>query len=438
MYHVSDLYAVFSRSQGVSTDSRQSQEGKLFFALRGDRFDGNDYALQAIEKGAAGAVVDRPDLQGHDRCLYVKNTLTTLQRLAHHHRIERNIPVIAITGTNGKTTTKELISSVLSQKYQICATRGNFNNHIGVPLTLLEIRDTTQIAIVEMGANHPGEIGWLCQIAGPTMGLVTNVGEAHLEGFGTAGRIWETKMDLYRYLDARNASVFINEEEPSLDPLKAISFGRPVRFDRNNLPGDLSSISFEDLETSIRVTIQNGKGNRESCMTGLYGRHNHHNILSAVAVGAFLQVPLEGILRGLSVYQSTLNRSQVVVIDTNTFYLDAYNANPTSMKMALNFFGGLKGPGKIVILGDMMELGSESDMLHREILQLALSLGSFDRIFLVGNQFAKTLGHQYDPDKVRLFRDAAAVSAYLKSDPLTHTRFLVKGSRAMHLETILQ
>jgi UDP-N-acetylmuramoyl-tripeptide--D-alanyl-D-alanine ligase len=438
MYHVSDLYAAFTRSQGVSTDSRQSQEGKLFFALRGDRFDGNDYALQALDEGAVGAVVDRPDLDGHDRCLYVKNTLTALQRLAHHHRIEMNIPVIAITGTNGKTTTKELIRSVLSQKYLICATRGNLNNHIGVPLTLLEISDTTQIAIVEMGANHPGEIGWLCQIAAPTVGLVTNVGKAHLEGFGTAGRIWETKMDLYRYLDARNAPVLINEEEPSLDPLKSVLFGRPVRFDSNHLPGDLTSISFEDLETSIRATIQNGKGYRESCITGLYGRHNHHNILSAVAVGAFLQVPFAGILRGLSEYQATLNRSQVMVKGTNTFYLDAYNANPTSMRMALNFFSELKGPGKIVILGDMMELGAESDMLHREILQLALSTGSFDRIFLVGNRFTKSLGHRYDPEKVKLFKDAAAVSEYLKSHPFTDTRFLVKGSRAMQLETILQ
>lgn len=437
MVHIEDLYSVFRKSEGISTDTRQSQHKKLFVALKGDRFDGNDYALRALSQGAIGAVVDRKELKRHPGCYYFTNTLTALQRLAYHHRQNMMIPVIAITGTNGKTTTKELLASILSQKYVICATQGNLNNHIGVPLTLLQIRESTEVAIVEMGANHPGEIGWLCQIATPSMGLVTNVAEAHLEGFGDIGNIWETKMDLYRYLESRRSLVMINEDELSLRPLRDVDFTLFLRYSRSLLPQGLS-VSFENFPTTVGVTLNDEKEFRGMCAVKIYGRHNWNNLLSAIAISAYLKVSSDDILNGLSRYESRINRSQVVFKDTNTFYLDAYNANPTSMKMALEFLSDLEAPKKIAILGDMMELGSQSHVLHQEIVDLAIHAESLDQIFFVGTNFAEAIEGQYMPDRFKSFNDAKAVSEYLRNSRHVNTHFLVKGSRSMKLETILQ
>ena len=366
-----------------------------------------------------------------------KNTLTALQRIAHYHRMKHKIPVLGITGTNGKTTTKELIVSVLSQKYKTCSTQGNLNNHIGVPLTLLDIDDSTEMAIVEMGANHPGEIGWLSQIAAPTMGLVTNVGQAHLEGFGNVDTIWNTKMGLYRYLEARSGMIFINEAESSLDDLKDISFKHAVRFRETNLPGQVISASFIDQPHSIKINLTGADDQNYSTEARIYGKHNHHNLLAAIAIGSQLQVSPELICRGIAQYESKLNRSQIVVRATNTFYLDAYNANPTSMRKALEFFDGLKSSRKVAILGDMLELGADSQRFHEELL-VFLSTMEIDEVILVGGEFAKCTAQYRDRHKWRWFKTAEEVALYLKSHPYQETDFLMKGSRSIKLESILQ
>ena len=426
-----------SNSSGVSTDSRQNQEGRLFIGLRGDRFDGNGFALEALREGATAAIVDREDLQENEGCYYVKNSLTALQRIAHYHRMRFGIPVIAITGTNGKTTTKELTASVLSQKYQICSTLGNLNNHIGVPLTLLNIDDSTEVAIVEMGANHPGEIGWLCQIAAPTMGIVTNVGQAHLEGFGDMSRIWATKMDLYRYLEAREGLIFINEAESSLNSLKEISFKHPVRFDENHLPGQVVSASFIDEAYSIKVILRGLDDQSFSTDAKIYGKHNHHNLLAAIAIGSQLHVAPELICQGITRYEAKLNRSQIVVKATNTFYLDAYNANPTSMRKALEFFESIKSSQKVAILGDMLELGKDSGRFHQEILDFLGTLEVRD-VILVGDEFAKCQLQYAKQIRWKWFKTATDVASYLSANHYENSHFLVKGSRSIKLESILR
>ncbi|MBK8506947.1 MAG: UDP-N-acetylmuramoyl-tripeptide--D-alanyl-D-alanine ligase [Saprospiraceae bacterium] len=437
MYCIEDLYKLFSNSLGVSTDTRQNQQGKLFIGLRGDRFDGNGIALEAIRGGATAAIVDREDLQNSDGCYYVKNSLTALQRIAHHHRMRFKIPVLGITGTNGKTTTKELIASVLSQKYQICSTQGNLNNHIGVPLTLLRIDDRTEVAIIEMGANHPGEIGWLCQIAAPTMGIVTNVGQAHLEGFGDLASIWNTKMDLYRYLEAREGMIFINETESSLDSLIDISFKHPVRFDETHISGQVVSVSFIDESNSIKMILRGRNGQDFSTEAKIYGKHNHHNLLAAIVIGSQLHVAPELICQGITKYEAKLNRSQIVVKASNTFYLDAYNANPTSMRKALEFFDSIKASRKVAILGDMLELGKDSQHLHREILALVNTL-DVGEVILVGDEFAKCQDQRPLPSSWKWFKTAGDLAIYLNTNPYQQTHFLVKGSRSIKLESILQ
>lgn len=435
MYTTESLYEVFLQSTGVSTDTRQNLDGKLFFALRGERFDGNTYARSALAAGALAAVVDDPGLKDVSGCYYVRNSLTTLQRLAHFHRNHFQIPLVAITGTNGKTTTKELIVSVLSEKYRLCATQGNLNNHIGVPLTLLQIRAETEVAVIEMGANHPGEIGWLCQIAAPNIGLVTNVGRAHLEGFGSVDKIWNTKMDLYRYLDAKAGLLLINREEKSLAPLDEIFFERVFRFDRAHLKSPSVTVDFESTEEHIEVTMQNELGSYAASV-GLYGEHNINNILCAIAVGTQLALTPTQITEGLKKYRSKLNRSEIVKKGTNTFYLDAYNANPTSMKLALQFFDRVKAARKVVILGDMFELGEEAGKLHQEVMDQVGQM-QLNELLLVGEHFGKCIaeGPEY---LIRRFSGTELLKDYFQKADYHDTCFLIKGSRSMKLEILLQ
>ena len=433
MYLIDELYQLFLRSTGVSTDSRRDLTGMLFIALKGDRFDGNEYAESAIDAGAIGAIVDREDLKDKPQCYYVPNTLSCLQRLAHYHRTKFDIPVLGITGTNGKTTTKELVSSVLSQSYSITATQGNLNNHIGVPLTLLQMTPATEIAVVEMGANHPGEIGWLCQIAATNIGLVTNVGRAHLEGFGSEENIWNTKMDLYRYVDAHHGMVLINREEPSLSSLQAATFSQSFYFDRDHIP-PLLSVDFVTEQDSINVHLHTEQADY-NCRVRLYGDHNILNILSAIAVGGVLKVPVESICQGLQAYQSKQNRSQIVVKGNNTFYLDAYNANPTSMQRALEFFNKLPATDKVIILGDMFELGSEALAMHQEIADIVLQM-NLSKIILVGENFSKC-DLSRSKISVQKFLNTAQLAEESNLLAYQNTTFLVKGSRSMKLETLV-
>ncbi|MCB0667719.1 MAG: UDP-N-acetylmuramoyl-tripeptide--D-alanyl-D-alanine ligase [Saprospiraceae bacterium] len=435
MHTIEKLYQLFSHSRGVSTDTREDLADKIFFALRGERFDGNQYARDALNAGARAAVVDHTDLKQVQGCLYFKNSLTTLQRLANFHRNQFDIPVVGITGTNGKTTTKELIVSVLSEKYKVCSTRGNLNNHIGVPLTLLQMSSSDEVAVIEMGANHPGEIGWLCQIAAPNLGLVTNVGKAHLQGFGGIENIWRTKMDLYRYLDSHSGSLMINRNEPSLEPLKDISFTNAFRFDRTHLIQPYRSVDFSTSNQTIEVELHTVLGTY-SCSVALYGEHNINNILCALAIGAKLGMEPEEICRGLQNYRSKLNRSEVVVKDSNTYFLDAYNANPTSMRLALEFFEKVIADNKVLILGDMFELGEDALSFHQEVVDQVLGM-SLSGVLLVGEQFGNCRIDQ--PGLfVRKFENTKAVIEYLSGTAYQNTHFLIKGSRSMKLETLVQ
>ena len=438
MIQIETIYELFKRSSGICTDTRKIEKNQLFIALRGDHFDGNDYALNAIEGGAKAAIVDRRPLAMKPHCFYVPNTLSTLQKLAFHHRNQFNIPVLAITGTNGKTTTKELIRSVLSQEYQTIATVGNLNNHIGVPLTLLRMTSETEVAVIEMGANHQGEIAWLCNIANPTTGLVTNVGNAHLEGFGTRSNIWDTKMALYRFLERRDLVSFINEEEPSLHSLKEVAFANAVRFDSMNLPGDVESATFNIRDRSIFVSMQRNLGEFHSVEVDLYGDHNRQNILCAIGIGLQFGISMENILKGLEGYRSNQNRSQVIMKGSNTYYLDAYNANPTSMKMALKFFRNLEVGNKMLILGDMKELGDQALGAHEEVLTQVEEFEDLRKVILVGPIFSAAFGtNNALRQSYKLFENVSQAGEFLKTLELTNTHLLLKGSRGVGLEALL-
>ncbi|NND32748.1 MAG: UDP-N-acetylmuramoyl-tripeptide--D-alanyl-D-alanine ligase [Saprospiraceae bacterium] len=438
MLTIESIYELFSRSSGVSTDTRKIEKNQLFVALRGDHFDGNDYAVTALKNGAGAALVDRYSLADEPGCYYVPNTLSALQKLAHHHRKHFSLPLIGITGTNGKTTTKELIRCVLSQKYHTLATAGNLNNHIGVPLTLLEITAGTEVAIIEMGANHPGEIGWLCNIAAPALGVVTNVGRAHLEGFRTLSNIWDTKMALYRYLDGRHLPVLINQSEPSLHPLEKVKFFNAVRFDPQHLPKAGKSVSFEIRSEDIVVNIITQNEEQHTGNVGLYGEHNVHNILTAISIAFYLEVPVKMIIAGLKNYLSNQNRSQIITRGSNTFYLDAYNANPTSMKMALKFFRNLEVSNKMLILGDMKELGEDSVTAHREILEEISQFGRIKAIILVGPHFSRALSEIGKlKQQIISLENVNQVRTYLNRQKLQDTHVLLKASRSIGLENIL-
>lgn len=434
MHTTDQLYEMFTASNGLTTDSRSVPEGSIFLALRGDRFDGNEYALKALAAGARAAIVDREALAGQNGCYYVPNALTTLQKIAHHHRKQMSIPVIGITGTNGKTTTKELIHSVVSQEYNAVATIGNLNNHIGVPLTLLRFKKDTEVAIVEMGANHGGEIAWLANICAPSIGIVTNVGEAHLEGFGTAGQIWDTKMGLYRYIDAHDGMCLINMDELSLGPLMDQEFRKSCYFGSTQLPNG-QSLKFIDEKGRIKIRLQGGC----DIFTHLYGDHNRHNILTAICVGMLLNVPMQKIKTGLESYVPSINRSQLVVEGSNTYYMDAYNANPTSMQVALKFFDGVNAVSKVMILGDMLELGRESKKYHREVLEQIAGMQTIDEIMLVGNCFA-ALSDVIQEFGIQplFFDDVGDLRDYLKIKPISNASILVKGSRSIGLEKVLR
>jgi len=418
------LHNIFKGSTGVTTDSRNCPQGSIFFALKGASFDGNNYATTALEKGCSYAVVDR--MVGTDnRLIMVDDVLATLQKLAHYHRSQYHIPVIAITGTNGKTTTKELTNAVLRRKYNVLCTQGNLNNHIGVPLTLLNMRHDHDIAIIEMGANHPGEIKALCNIADPDYGLVTNVGKAHLEGFGSFMGVIETKSELYRYLENKKGKIFINPDNQFLmTALKG--YEDIIRYDSD-------SISMFPGKAMISYRWPRGTVETHIC-----GDYNYENILAALTVGQYFKVATSDMHLAISEYIPSNNRSQVTQTAKNTLIVDAYNANPTSMTASIRNFSRIDCPGmlKIAILGDMWELGKESVSEHRTIIEM-LRNSRIERIILVGSEFEKALEGINTSDSLQHFATREDLEQYLQQNLLENATILVKGSRGMALEKLI-
>lgn len=433
---IETLYSCFLQHPIITTDSRDVPADSMFFALKGDSFDGNQYARAALEKGAAYAVVDDPSVQG-EHIILVPDVLKTLQQLAHYHRCQLGTTIVGITGTNGKTTTKELIATVLQKKYNVLYTQGNFNNHIGVPKTLLQLTKEHDIAVVEMGANHPGEIKTLVEIVCPDYGLITNVGRAHLEGFGSFEGVIRTKGELYDFLRADAGTAFINNDN---EYLKGISHDlRLVKY--GQMPADDLLVQGEFIDCNptlhFRWKQQGSPFSPMEVQTHLIGSYNLDNALAAACVGTIFAVPAEDISAALSEYTPSNNRSQLTKTADNQLIVDAYNANPTSMAAALDSFAHVKAEKKMVILGDMKELGEVSQAEHKSILNRLAEL-QLQQIWLVGSEFKKALQSNPAVD-ARTFADVDEVKALLATPdakPRDYT-ILVKGSNSTKLIQLL-
>lgn len=419
---ISELYELFIHHPIVTTDSRNCPRGSIFFALKGERFDGNQYAEKALATGCSYAVIDNPDYFIGERTILVDNTLKALQQLAHRHRKVLGIPIIGITGTNGKTTTKELLAAVLSTKFNLLYTEGNLNNHIGVPLTLLRLTHDHEMAVIEMGASHPGDIKELVEITLPNYGIITNVGRAHLEGFGSFEGVVKTKGELYDYIRRTKGKIFIKKENKDLQEIangiEQISYG-----------SDDTSFASGHVINSAPYLIFDWKqqGKIHIVETHLIGGYNLDNVLAAVAVGRYFKIPAERISRAIASYEPTNNRSQLKKTANNTLFIDAYNANPSSMKVALENFAAMEVAPKAVILGDMRELGPASDDLHAEIVA-EIKGGKFDKVFLSGEHFQKT-GKDF-----AVYPTIEGLIEALKANPLKGYHILIKGSRGIALE----
>lgn len=422
---IEELYRLFLQHPEVTTDSRNCPPGSIFFALKGENFDGNCYALSALDKGCSYAVVDNPNVvpKGDSRLCLVNDALLALQQLATHHRQRMRIPVIQITGTNGKTTTKELISAVLQKKYNTLYTQGNLNNHIGVPRTLLRLTDKHEMAVIETGANHPGEIDFLCRMVQADYGLITNVGRAHLEGFGSFEGVKRTKGELYDDLAGRNKSAFLNVEDPDL---RAMADKRKL----NTIP----YVKGEVLECNPMLKVRwqcPTDGLWHNVCTHLIGAYNLANVLSAITVGQYFGVSPEDIDRALEAYSPTNSRSEFKKTESNSLIIDAYNANPTSMSVALDNFRFMQADNKMAILGDMKELGKESIAEHQKIVDM-LSTSDLKEVWLVGSEFALTQ-HAILSIPYRLFANVDEVKAHLASHPIHSHTILIKGSNGTRL-----
>lgn len=429
------LYQKYLEHRLVCTDTRQISAGCLFFALKGENFDGNAFAEQALAAGAAYAVVDDPSVTKDERFLLVDNVLLALQDLARHHRSLLKIPVIGLTGTNGKTTSKELINAVLSQHCRTHATRGNLNNHIGVPLTILSMPDETDIAIIEMGANHQGEIALLCSIAQPTHGLITNVGKAHLEGFGGFEGVKKAKGELYDYLAKTQGTVFINSSNFLLmDMLRERTIARVVAYGTsadNYISGSLET-SAPYLTVTWHREAMELDDRDHLAKSNLTGTYNFENIMAAICVGSYFQLSPEQINRGIESYQPVNNRSQLTQTESNTLICDYYNANPSSMQVALDNLQSVQAEKKVMILGDMFELGNEAEQEHQLLIRKAESIPAWKRIF-IGEEF-----YRLKNDSGDFYRSTEEAYATLKSNPIKDATILIKGSRGMKLENLVE
>jgi UDP-N-acetylmuramoyl-tripeptide--D-alanyl-D-alanine ligase len=418
MISIEHLYNLFLQSSEVSTDTRSIAEGNLFFCLKGENFNGNTFASQALEKGASFVVVDEPEYQLNERCILVDNSLSALQKLAKFHRKKSDVLVVGITGTNGKTTTKELLQAVLSEKYKVTATKGNLNNHIGVPLTVLSIQSDTDIAIVEMGANHVGEIKELCYIAQPNMGIITNIGKAHLEGFGSVENIIETKAALYQFVKQSKGLLFVNADDELLlklsEGMRKKTYGCAGYYKGMTLGNDLF----------LKLRLVNEEVNIRTQLTGGY---NFYNVMAAAAVGLQCWVPARKIKSAIEAYIPENNRSQIIQRGERMIILDAYNANPSSMKMAIDNIANMDVENKVLLLGDMAELGASSTIEHQQIVSLIRNY-SFDYVYLLGYEFAKTnapaawLYQNYEHLKATLEKEENGVRTIEKAVEIKKTK----------------
>ena len=445
---IMDIYNRFKECGSVTTDTRSLKGGEMFFALKGETFDGNDYALKALEAGAAYAVVNADSAAGvveDPRLIKVEDTLKTLQELARWHRSMtfvdgKPLTVVALTGTNGKTTTKELIREVLSVKYRVTATEGNLNNSIGVPLTLLKINSQTQIAVVEMGASHPGDIKELVDIALPNFGLVTNVGKAHLLGFGSFAGVMKTKGELYDYLRRTSDKVFLNVDNTYLcrmasernlqsDPERPYSLVIPYGLDYQG--GIVLPSSLDQPYLRVALPADNGE---VVINTNLVGAYNADNVMAAIAVGKQFGVTLDEAVQAISAYVPSNNRSQMTRTQKNTLIVDAYNANPTSMSAALDNFANVEADKRYAMLGDMLELGSESISEHKQVIAKAQSLG-LDGVFFVGNEFRSAAYD--DVPGISFFASSDELSNWIQANPIEGAVVLIKGSRGTRMEKVI-
>ncbi|NNC50961.1 MAG: UDP-N-acetylmuramoyl-tripeptide--D-alanyl-D-alanine ligase [Flaviramulus sp.] len=418
------LHKLFLESNSVCTDTRKLEQNDMFFALKGDNFDGNTYAKNALKLGAKHAIIDDPEYHLETKTILVNDVLETLQELATYHRNFLKIPIIALTGSNGKTTTKELINAVLSKKFKTTATFGNLNNHIGVPLTLLSMDTDTEIGIVEMGANHQKEIAFLCDIAQPDYGYITNFGKAHLEGFGGVKGVIKGKSELYDYLKANNNIIFINTNDPiqvkKTKKANIFTFG-------NTVLGTDVSINFVEAQPFVSCVYKN-----LIIQSQLIGEYNFNNISAAITIGSYFKIEPNDIKIAIKNYVPKNNRSQIINKGTNKIILDAYNANPSSMRAALVSFEKQSGH-KIAILGDMFELGKEAKTEHQTVADLALSM-NIDNVIFVGENFFQSKINWDKASKYKTFEDLKTLSDVSE---IQNTTLLIKGSRGMALERTL-
>ena len=422
---IPDLYTIFLQHPSIQTDTRKLQEGDLFFALKGPNFNGNQFAAEALAKGAAYVIVDEPVNFSADRLIFTVDTLQLLQDLAKHHRQQFSIPFLAITGSNGKTTTKELINEVLSTTYKTYTTKGNLNNHIGVPLTILSIKKDAEMAVVEMGANHQKEIESYCQYTMPTHGIITNCGKAHLEGFGGVEGVKKGKGELFDYLRTNGGIAFIMND---YSYLREMSKGIPEVKTYGTKDAEIAGVPDNTTEF-LHVEMTNGTGIK-TISTNLVGEYNLPNLLAAVAVGKYFNVNEEAIKSAIEHYVPSNSRSQLVEKGSNKIILDAYNANPTSMKAAIRNFEKMEGGEKILLLGGMMELGADSVAEHAAIIHL-IDQHAWKAVVLVGGDFEK-IKHRYI-----YFPDSKAAKNWLDQQHFENTKMLVKGSRSMQMEKVL-
>lgn len=425
--NIKDLYQIFLQYPQISTDTRQIKPDSIFFALKGDNFDANLFAAEALNKGSIYAVVDNPAIATNHQFIVVNNVLETLQLLASYHRQQLAIPILAITGTNGKTTTKELVARVLAKKYNIGVTIGNLNNHIGVPLTLLSMTKETNFGVVEMGANHVGEIEKLCQIANPNYGVITNVGKAHLEGFGSLDGVKKTKGELYDHLQQTNGLAFVNTDDATLvemidkrKNIQTIAYSASL-YNAQLLPSNNQN-PFLNIELFNNVHIQ----------TSLLGAYNLNNVLAAIAIGKKMGIDDVDIINAINSYQPNNNRSQLIHTKNNTVYMDAYNANPSSMEVSIQNFSKLNASDKLLILGDMLELGNDTLTEHQQVIN-QIKNEKFNKVWLVGKHFAQAAENN---NQFTYFDNVDEVINFIQNNLVIGYTILIKGSRGIRLEKI--
>ncbi len=428
------LYSIFQEHPVICTDSRNCPAGSMFFALKGDNFNANAFALSALEKGCSYAVVDEAEYAIDERHILVENVLESLQQLANYHRRQLGTTIIGITGTNGKTTTKELIASVLLEKFNILFTQGNLNNHIGVPLTLLQLKPEHELAVIEMGANHQGEIKLLSEIACPDYGIITNVGKAHLEGFGSFEGVMKTKAELYDYIAAFGKSIFINVDNDYLlkmgEKSGVLKSDKCIKYSQSDDSADIKvSGQIQNCSPFLEMNCRTDNQKFE-IKTQLIGSYNAENVLGAVAIGNHFGLSDAQIKNGLEKYIPKNNRSQLAVTERNKLVVDAYNANPTSMRAAILNFAQMNVPNKTIILGDMLELGEYSKTEHQNVVDL-LQQNNFSSVLLVGKDFLNT------QNTFNCFENVEGLIEYIDNKPIRNQIVLIKGSRGIRLEKVL-